>query len=108
MLLPSDNGPISASLIVCESVLTERNGTFSGIRIMDFLACGSAAAVKFSVLTYLHCTPGDLSPHTITVDMTDASGAVVASTPATPFLYGYRRDPNGYGGFSLVSDFNLI
>src|SRR5579863_9352063 len=47
---------IHASLIVCESVLTEKTGLVSAIRIMDVLTVASIGLAHFFTLTKLHST----------------------------------------------------
>jgi hypothetical protein len=65
-----ESGPASVSLIVCETVLDEKSGITSAIRIMDVLYIGRRAALaRFFVIAYLHSRAGDLGNHTGTVQM---------------------------------------
>ncbi len=99
---------IHASLIVCESVLTEKTDLVSAIRIMDSLTIGSIGLAHFFALTRLHSTlPPDLSPHVLAVRAVGPNGEVVASGEPYPFVYGYAAGPSAPGGFMLTTEFNL-
>jgi hypothetical protein len=106
-----NNKPISAAVLVCETVLAEKTGGPSAIRIMDALWIGQfSPAIRFFVLTYLHCTPGDFSSHTLKVQMVGRGGddwAVVAEAKEESFVYGYAIDPSGPGGYMLTTEFTL-
>jgi hypothetical protein len=105
-LVPSNL--IHASLIVCESVLTEKTGLVSAIRIMDVLTIRSAGFAHFFTLTRLHSTqPPDLSPHVLAVRAVGLDGVTVASGEPYPFVYGYGAEPSAPGGFTLTTEFNL-
>lgn len=105
---PTARLPISASLVVCESVLREATGGLSVIRIMDVLHCGRTSPfARFHVVTYLHSDKGDFDHHSVKVQMVAESGGVVASAPDQSFLYGYKIDPYGYGAFALTTEFTL-
>jgi hypothetical protein len=106
-----ESGPASVSLIVCETVLDEKSGITSAIRIMDVLYIGRRAALaRFFVIAYLHSRAGDLGNHTGTVQMSgkrEGRWTIVADVPPYPFNYSYRLDPGGPGGFMLTTEFNL-
>jgi hypothetical protein len=106
-----NNTPISAAVLVCETVLAEKTGGPSAIRIMDSLWIGQfAPVIRFFVLTYLHCHPGDFNSHILKVQMVGrASGdwAVVSEAQAESFVYGYQIDPSGPGGYMLTTEFTL-
>lgn len=107
-----ENGPVSVSLIVCESVLSEeKTGCVSAIRIMDVLTIGQhSTSARFFVLTYLHSRPFDFQPHVLKVQMVGRSNenwATVADAPDHKFIYGYRLAASGPGSFFLTTEFNL-
>jgi len=106
-----NNKPISAAVLVCETVLAEKTGGSSAIRIMDVLWIGqSSPVIRFFVLTYVHCDPGDFNSHTLKVQMiVRASGdwAVVSEAKVESFVYGYAVDPSGPGGYMLTTEFTL-
>jgi hypothetical protein len=106
-----NSGPTSASLIICESVLTEHTGSVSAIRIMDILRVGSAATTaRFFVLTYLHSHSFDSVQHTLKVQMLGLRGETwvsVADAPDQNFGYAYRIDPSAPGAFMLTTEFGL-
>jgi hypothetical protein len=65
-----DSGPLSVSLIICESVLNEKTGSVSAIRIMDVLTVSPQSTLaRFFVLTYLHSRPLDLQQHVAKVQL---------------------------------------
>ena len=66
-------------------------------------------AIRFFVLTYLHCTPGDFSSHILKVQMVGRGDdwAVVAEAKEESFVYGYAIDPSGPGGYMLTTEFTL-
>jgi len=103
--------PISASLLVCQTVLHEKTGGPSAIRIMDVLTIGRLSPIaEFTVLTYLHSNPGDFSSHTLKLQMVgrnDEDWVVVADAPEERFVYGHNIDPSGPGGYALTTQFTL-
>jgi hypothetical protein len=111
MAVPQTN-LINASICVCEAVLVEKDTELhSAIRIMDTLRIARAATTAhFWVLTSLHCNPGDIRQHVITIKMVGNIGgnweSVVGTGPFT-FSYGYKLDPLGPGAFTLRTEFNL-
>lgn len=106
-----DSGPLSVSLIVCESVLSEKTGIVSAIRITDVLTVGPQSALaRFFVLTYLHSHPLDLQQHVAKVQLMglrEGAWGSVAEAPDQRFVYGYKLDPSGPGAFMLTTEFNL-
>lgn len=109
--MPSESSLISASMLICASVLEETNGIRSAIRIMDtYKVLRDTRFVPFFVLTMLRCTPGDYYPHTVVVRMitnVENEWKIAASTDDYRFVYGYKRDPRGPGGLSLATNFNF-
>jgi hypothetical protein len=106
-----ESGPLSVSLIICESVLNESTGAASAIRIMDVLTIGKLSrAIRFFVITYLHSYPGDFEEHVAKVRLlAQRNGEWVSAADAPPhaFKYSYRMDPGGPGAFMLSTEFNL-
>jgi len=107
-----ESGPVSVSLIVCESVLHEdKSGAVSAIRIMDILMVGSLSVVaRFFVLSYVHSRPLDFEQHVAQVQLMgirDGQWVSVSHAPPHSFVYSYRMDPSGPGGFILTTEFNL-
>lgn len=110
--MSNQEGPISASVIVCESVLTEEvSGLRSAIRILSHVkpATGSEIA-HFYGLTFLASRPGDTASHELEVRMVGENSTgwfVVAASPVHTFTYGYKIDQAGPGGFSLATRFSI-
>jgi hypothetical protein len=107
-----ESGPASVSLVVCETILNEeKTGAVSAIRIMDVLMIGTHSIVaRFFVLSYVHSHPLDFEQHVAKVELTglrDGKWISVAQAPPHPFVYSYRMDPSGPGGFMLTTEFNL-
>ena len=99
---------LSANVIICETVLTEKTEVISAVRIMNVLRIsGGLNFAKFSSVTFLASEPGDTSPHKIKVQMISSSGDFVAEAPERWFFYGYNVDPSGPGGYTLTTEFNL-
>jgi hypothetical protein len=100
-----------ASIIVCESVLTEKTGVGSAIRIMDILTVGPASlSARFFVMTFLHPTQLDLGTHALKVQMLglrNANWVIVADAPEYKFSYGYEVDVSGPGALQLTTEFNV-
>jgi hypothetical protein len=78
---------------------------------MDVLTIGRVSpAAQFFVLTYLHSNPGDFLPHTLKVQMVGRNGenwVVAADAPEEKFVYGYKVDASGPGGYMLTTEFVL-
>lgn len=106
-----EHGPASVNLLVCESVLDEKSGSVSAIRIMDVLLVGPAStSARFFVLTYLHSRPLDFGRHVAQVQMTGlrrGEWISVAHAPPHAFVYSYRMAADGPGAFMLTTEFNL-
>lgn len=104
-------GPSSVSLIICESVLSEKTGGVSAIRIMDVLFIGRlSSAARFFVLSYLHSGSIDFQKHVAKVQLAafrDGQWVSLAEAPDHGFVYSYRLDPTGPGAFMLTTEFNL-
>jgi hypothetical protein len=99
---------LSASVIICETVLLEKTEVISAIRIMNALSIAEGNNfARFSSITFLHGTPGDYSQHVLKVQMVKSTGELVAQGPEQPFVYGYKIDPSGAGGYTLTTNFNL-
>jgi len=97
---------ISASMIACESILTEKNDVISAIRILSILNIPlSVPHATFSTLTSVSSSPGDLYAHVLSVQMVTPSGNLIASAPDHRFFYGYNVDRAGYGGYNLTTNF---
>jgi hypothetical protein len=106
-----NTGPVSASLIICESVLTEKTGVVSAIRIMDVLTVPALGVqARFFVLTYLHSRPADYLQHVLRIQMVGQDGSdwkIVADAPDHRFVYGYALAALAPGGFVLTTEFNI-
>jgi hypothetical protein len=112
--LSRESGPSSVSLLICESVLNERSGGVSAIRIMDVLHIGLASPVaRFFVLTYLHSRTVDFTQHFAKVHMLgmrNGQWSIVAEAPTHFFVYSYgppESPISGPGAFMLTTEFNL-
>lgn len=103
---------IVATVVICESVLSEKTGTFSAIRIMDLLKVASQNDVgRFFVLTFLHRhSPMDMAPHALKVMMLgpeDQESVPVAEAPDHIFYFSDAEDLLAPGAFVLATEFNL-
>jgi hypothetical protein len=63
-------------------------------------------SAHFYSITLVASAPGDHADHVLEVQLTTLAGSVVASAPEHPFVYGYRLDPSGEGGYTLTTEFN--
>ncbi len=99
---------LTANIIVCETILVEKTDVISAIRVMNTLslAPGNNFAHVF-VVTFLASQPRDLSQHILKVRVTQLNGLTIAEAPDYPFVYGYRFDVSGLGGFTLTTEFNI-
>jgi len=55
--------------------------------------------------------PTDFLTHTLQVTMVGLRGGnwvPVAGAPPFPFVHGRKVDPQGFGGFQLTTEFNLV
>ncbi len=100
---------LSANVIICESVLTEKTDVTSAIRILNVLTVSpSKNLATFRVHTALASTPTDFEQHVVKVWMHPLDSAVVAAeAPEYRFVYGRKIDFSGPGAFNLTTDFNL-
>ena len=99
---------ISASVLICQDVLTEKaNEIQSAFRMMSVLNIPTDAYAHFYSLSTVYCSPGDYSQHRMSVRMETAAGAYAASAPDHEFRYGYKQDRNGYGGYLLTTKFDI-
>ena len=106
-----EKGPVSVTLLACETILNEKTGGVSTIRIMDVLTVGSLSmGARFFVLTYLHSRTVDFGQHVAKLNMLgfrNGNWSVVADAPAYTFTYSYAATPNAPGAFMLTTEFNL-
>ena len=59
------------------------------------------------MITRLSCEPGDLTQHTLKIQLKNAAGPIVAEAPDHQFQYGYKIDSSGPGGFVLTTEFDV-
>lgn len=99
----------SASLILCESVLWEKNTELpSAIRILDTLEFDpSNTSAHFFALTILRTTSPDPTSHVLNVQLMGPTGAIVAAANTFEFKYGYKFGPSMPGLFVLSTEFNI-
>ena len=108
MILPQSPTHLSANIIACETVLSERTEIVSAVRILNVLAIGAGNNfARFSTLTFVTSQPGDLGQHNLQVRMQTMHGELVAQAPGYPFVYGYKIDLTGPGAFMLTTNFNI-
>lgn len=98
---------LSANVIICETVLTEKTEVMSAIRIMNVLTIRGNNFARFNTLTFLTSHPGDFAAHSLKVQMFSHDEKIVADAPVHPFVYGYNIDPSGAGAYTLTTEFNL-
>ena len=100
---------ISASLIVCESVIWEKdNNVPTAIRVVNSFSLAPNLVVHFFTLVYLHAMPMDYMPHMLQVQALDPQSNIAASGPPFQFVYGNRLDFSGPGGFVLSTKFDFV
>jgi|RhiMetdeSRZDD1v2_1073273.scaffolds.fasta_scaffold1070144_1 hypothetical protein len=103
--------PISASLVLCESVLIEKTGIVSAIRILTSVNIPlSVNSIRFYALTFLTSPPHDTELHVLRTLMIEerADGwNAIATAPDQTFHYGYAVDQHGPGGFYLSTEFTI-
>jgi len=99
---------LSANIILCESVLLERNDVASAVRIVNVitLAPGNNVA-HFKAHTMLNSDSADLSTHVLQLQVFTRSGQLVVSAPQYRFVFANRLDFSGPGAFNLTTDFNV-
>src|SRR5271169_4451188 len=99
---------LSANIIVCETVLTEKTDVLSAIRMMDTIKIApNNNAAHFYALTRVTSQPGDFSQHVLKIQMMHQNGASIIEAPECQFSYGYKMDINGLGGFILTTEFTI-
>jgi hypothetical protein len=103
------NKPLSASLVICESVLTEKTEVISAIRIMTSLRIApDSNFVRFYALTVLTSYPQDTQSHVLRVLMIEKRGdewEAIATAQDHSFFFGYNVDPSGPGAYFLTTEF---
>lgn len=78
---------LSANILVCETVLTEKTDVLSAIRMMDTIKIApNSNAAHFYAITRVTSQPGDFSPHVIKVQVTQQDGSLVTEASGYPFL----------------------
>jgi hypothetical protein len=99
---------LSANIILCENVLTEKTEMSSAIRLLDVLrlAPGTNNAHLFAI-TRVYSQPGDFGQHTLRITANDRNAGLITQAPDYRFQSGYRIDPSGPGGFVLTTEFNI-
>ena|GEM_PF-3555198 len=106
--MPSPVPIVSANVIACEDILTEKTDIFSAIKILSaYPVPGGTTQINLYSLATVFSAPGDYSSHVMSVQLKTPEGLAVARGEDYRFNYGYRIDPAGYGGFSLKTKFNL-
>jgi len=101
--------PLSANVIVCADVLLESaTDLLSAIRMMTVITVppGNSCAHFYSVV-FISSVPGDYEQHKVQMTMNTLDGQTVASAKEYQFVYGYRINPAGNGGFTLRTEFNV-
>jgi hypothetical protein len=99
---------LSANILVCELVLWEKTDVPTIVRAMSVIGLSPTRQfAHFFSVTTVNCHPGDFLTHALRVGVSDRTGAFIAQAPPYNFVYGYKVDPAGVGGFVLTSEFNL-
>jgi hypothetical protein len=98
---------LSANVIVCETVITEKSDVMSAIRIMNVLTIKTGNFARFNSVAFLISQPRDFERHNLKVQMVTMDGELVASAPDHLFVYGHKVDPDGVGAYTLTTEFNL-
>src|ERR1700722_1329953 len=99
---------LSANIAICETVIWETNNVPTLVRVLTILALGPGTTfARFSAVTGLNSQPGDYDQHTLQVMITDRAGNRIDDAKPYNFVYGYKIDPAGPGGFILTTAFNL-
>ena len=99
---------ISANIVLCLDVLTEKTTELpSAMKMASVLNIASRDYAHFCSIASVFCSPGDHSPHVMSVRMMTPEGINAGSAPDHAFLYGYRQDPEGYGGYNLTTTFDI-
>ncbi|HEV8038874.1 MAG TPA: hypothetical protein VGP62_08430 [Bryobacteraceae bacterium] len=99
---------LSANVIVCEAVLFEKTDVPTAVRIMTAIRlAGGTKSAHFFVVTFLNSQPGDFAKHVLKIQVLDKSGPFISQADDYPFVYGYKLDSSGPGGFTLTTEFNI-
>ena len=99
---------LSANMIVCETVLNEKEtDIISAIRIMNTVVLRHTNFARFSILTFLSSQPADFGRHVLKISLTNQVGAPIGHVNPYEFSYGYKADLSGPGAFMLRTDVNL-
>ncbi|HTW66739.1 MAG TPA: hypothetical protein VME17_19100 [Bryobacteraceae bacterium] len=99
---------LSANILICETVLTEKTDVLSAIRMMDTIKIAPGNnSVHFYSMTRVSSMPGDFDPHVLKVQVTHQNGTLITEAPEHRFQYGYRMDLGGPGGFILTTEFTI-
>lgn len=100
---------LGSALILCESVLWEKNTELpSAVRILDALEFDpSNTSAHFFALTILRTASPDPTIHSLDVRLIGPTGAIVATAKTFQFRYGYRFGPSMPGLFILSTEFNI-
>ena len=109
--MPSES-LISATIIVCESVLTEQNGVPSAIRLIDILTLASGNPIAhFFTITNLHAVSLDPEKHRLAIKMRrpvlGGGWETVAETTEREFVYSHRLSLTAPGACLLTTEFNV-
>jgi hypothetical protein len=99
---------LSANIVLCETVINENTGTQTIVRQFSHINLApDSESAHFFALTILASQPGDQSPHALQMRMVDRQGRAVIVVPDFPFVYAFKTDPTGPGGFSLKTEFTV-
>jgi hypothetical protein len=99
---------LSANVLVCETILTEKTDVLSAIRMMDTIRIAPGNnTVHFYVVTRVTSQPGDFLPHALRIQVTHQAGSLVIEAREHQFVYGYKLDISGPGGFILTTEFTI-
>jgi hypothetical protein len=106
---------ISASVLVCEKVLTEQDGVMSAIRIADVFYIpempeqpqGSMAIVQAYALIILKSKPGEESEHTLALKLERPDGTLVNVTDKPEVVALKSKLPGAPGGVNMIAILNL-
>ena len=107
--MPTDKF-ISASIVVCESVLTEKTGILTAVRITDsFILNQAAAFAHFYTVTFVRSLPMDFQQHRLKIQIVRKVGTTwvtLAEAPEHYFNHHYTvlSEPVS---FSLTTEFTL-
>jgi hypothetical protein len=105
----STSSNYAANVVLCESVLAEKSGFLSAMRLINVITfTAQSPRFSFKALTSLNADPGDLTFHSIHVQLVRGDGYIAAHTTPLQFTYGYSIDPSGPGAFYLTTNFDLL